>query len=236
MNAVGREVYVESERIILSGGLSSKWNRVGLAFSNKYSAAITRCNGGTREILSLAAHLAPCVVVVEDELIGTIDEDELSQTLDFGQIFHLVVEMGAADGGRLEHLIRIGCSGVLLCSATSAEASRALRAVMKGELWAPREIVSDLLRKTLRETKHHLTVRESEILALVAEGLKNNAIAERLFISPQTVRWHLRSLYAKLGTHDRAKVALGLEMSRMAASERSGTGERPTTLQTVRHR
>ena len=51
-----------------------------------------------------------------------------------------------------------------------------------------------------------LSKRESEIIVLVAEGLKNKEIAERLFISPATVRHHLSAIFAKLEIADRLKL------------------------------
>ena len=71
------------------------------------------------------------------------------------------------------------------------------------ELWVGSKMASDLLWRLLCETRHRLTSRESEIVNLLEEGLENHEIGERLFISPQKVRWHLRSIYSKLGTHDR---------------------------------
>ena len=53
-----------------------------------------------------------------------------------------------------------------------------------------------------------LTKREREIIALVAEGLKNKEIAERLFISPLTVRHHLSAIFAKLEVTDRVKLVV----------------------------
>jgi DNA-binding CsgD family transcriptional regulator len=50
---------------------------------------------------------------------------------------------------------------------------------------------------------HPLTPREHEVVMLVAEGLTNNQIAERLWISPGTVRRHLQNAFAKLGVHTR---------------------------------
>ena len=50
-----------------------------------------------------------------------------------------------------------------------------------------------------------LTVREVEILSLLAKGLSNRQIAERLVLSPRTVERHLENLYRKIGTHNRAE-------------------------------
>ena len=48
-----------------------------------------------------------------------------------------------------------------------------------------------------------LTPREQEVIALVADGLRNSEIAERLWVSPATVRKHLENIYDKLGVHTR---------------------------------
>jgi DNA-binding NarL/FixJ family response regulator len=50
-----------------------------------------------------------------------------------------------------------------------------------------------------------LSVREVDVLRLVAAGLTNAEVAERLFLSPRTVDWHLSSIYRKLGLHSRAE-------------------------------
>ena len=48
-----------------------------------------------------------------------------------------------------------------------------------------------------------LTAREREILDLIADGCTNRQIGERLFLSPRTVEWHLRNVFAKLDIHSR---------------------------------
>jgi DNA-binding NarL/FixJ family response regulator len=66
-----------------------------------------------------------------------------------------------------------------------------------------------------------LTSREAEILELVAAGLTNAAIAERLWVSPGTVKKHLENVYAKLGVANRAAAVV-----RMTPTPRNGDGER----------
>lgn len=200
MSAIGQ--------VILCGDLSPKWSRLCQEMTETDGAIVTRCGGEPAEILALCRRLSPCVLVADAAFIERCNPEDFSTAADFGQSIQVLVEAEEPGPVRAEHLIRLGCGGMLNRSSSPSLARRALRAVLGGELWASRKLLSGMTRKLLRESKHQLTYRESEILALVAEGLKNHEIAEQLFISPQTVRWHLRSLYCKLGTHDRKRAAV----------------------------
>jgi len=57
-----------------------------------------------------------------------------------------------------------------------------------------------------RMQQHGLSVREIEVVHMVASGLTNPQVAEQLFISPRTVQNHLRSIYAKVGVHNRTRL------------------------------
>jgi len=70
-----------------------------------------------------------------------------------------------------------------------------------------------------------LTTREAEVLELVAVGLSNAAIAERLWISPTTVKKHLENIYAKLGVTNRTAAVMRMtpEQQRGRAADREST-------------
>ena len=99
--------------------------------------------------------------------------------------------------------------GVLPLNASEDELAAALRALAEG-LWvgAP-ALMSDLLSRKpaqlLDEVGQPLTVREIEVLQLTAQGLANKQIALALGISEHTVKFHLSSLYAKLGVASRTE-------------------------------
>jgi DNA-binding NarL/FixJ family response regulator len=193
----------EPARILFGGNLSPKWLSVEHQLCARVSVAVTRLSGSPEETLAYCQRLVPCVLVVDEGFTSKVRAEEFSEAADFGRSIRVVVEVDDRNLGKAESLIRMGCVGVLSKDASPATALRALEVILAGELWLDRKTVGQIVQNVLHDMKCRLTFRETEILGLLAEGLKNQQIAERLFISPQTVRWHLRSLYSKLGTHDR---------------------------------
>lgn len=110
-------------------------------------------------------------------------------------------------GIRVEQAYRAMQSGVeaILRRALSPELQvKCLRKVAQGELWFERE----LLQQFVGMRMNRLTPREEQLVALLARGLKNKEIAERLFLSTGTVKVYLSRLYKKLGFKDRFELAL----------------------------
>ncbi|MDX2937195.1 response regulator transcription factor [Streptomyces ipomoeae] len=114
--------------------------------------------------------------------------------------------------------LRCGASGFLGKGVEPAELQQAIRLVAHGgQLLSPgatRALIARFLRGPLQdvgaaaERLAALTEREREILVLVAAGLGNDAIAERLGISPYTAKTHVNRTQAKLRVHDRAQLVM----------------------------
>jgi DNA-binding NarL/FixJ family response regulator len=120
----------------------------------------------------------------------------------------LVVTM-VEDDDTVFAAMRAGARGYLLKGAGPVEIERALRAVSAGEvLLAPSVAAGAMAMLTARRGRPdpfpNLTDREREVLELVAEGLDNRRIANRLVLSEKTVRNHLSTVLTKLGVADRA--------------------------------
>jgi DNA-binding NarL/FixJ family response regulator len=121
--------------------------------------------------------------------------------------------------------LRHGASGFLIKDTKPAELLRAIRLVADGEaLLSPsvtRKLISTFASRPARTARPHpqldtLTEREREILGLVGEGLSNDEIAERLFISPATARTHVGRAMTKLGARDRAQLVVFAYQSGLA--------------------
>ena len=113
--------------------------------------------------------------------------------------------------------MRTGASGFLVKHAEPAELVRAVRVVADGEaLLSPsvtRRLVSEFAARTKQSAGPspalaELTSREREVMALVAEGLTNAEIGERLFMSPATARTHVSRILTKLGARDRTQLVV----------------------------
>lgn len=125
------------------------------------------------------------------------------QMAQFSTILVLAIA-DSIDDKACENLLRMGCVGSLRGREAPTTILRALKAVIAGELWFPRTVLSRVLRGFLvAQDPNRLTTREMEILGLIGDDLNNQQVADKLFISRETVRWHIKSLNAKLGIRTR---------------------------------
>jgi DNA-binding NarL/FixJ family response regulator len=116
----------------------------------------------------------------------------------------------------LRRAIEAGCSGYLTKERRVDELILAIRRAQAGEATISPQLLTQLLRRLHADhTKPgwDLTAREREVLALLAEGASNQAIAKQLGISLATVRNHVQSVIAKLGAHSKLEaVATGVRV------------------------
>ena len=106
-----------------------------------------------------------------------------------------------------EAVLSLEFAGVLPANAEVEVYRRAAAAVQRDEYWLPRRYLSRLTRRSAQGPGYlALSERETTILKLILDGCSNQQIADRLFISRETVRWHLKSLYGKLGVSDREAI------------------------------
>jgi two-component system, NarL family, nitrate/nitrite response regulator NarL len=117
--------------------------------------------------------------------------------------------------------VRHGASGVVLKEKAADELRNAIEKVHKGEIWLDRALTAHVLAelwKSSNGTKppseadrfDTLTARERQVATLVSEGISNDEIGRRLFISQTTVRHHLTSIFGKLGVTNRFELLIFL--------------------------
>lgn len=113
-----------------------------------------------------------------------------------------------------EEAVMRGVKGFLYTCDPLEHLERGIRAVSEGELWISREILTKIILDYKRLPRSSmgkasgLTKRETEILSLTASGATNTEIAEKLFISPHTVKSHLYNIYKKIKVSTRLEAAI----------------------------
>jgi DNA-binding NarL/FixJ family response regulator len=101
--------------------------------------------------------------------------------------------------------IQAGAKSYLLKDMARAEVVETIRAVQRGEAKLPPGVLSRLEERSRRQ---ELSEREMEILQLIVKGRSNKEISSALFIAEDTVKYHLKALFAKLGVQDRTEAAI----------------------------
>jgi DNA-binding NarL/FixJ family response regulator len=158
-----------------------------------------------REAITLATQLAPDVVLL-DLSLPDLHGLEVLARLRAGEKPPRVLVLTVHDDDEVVlDAVRAGADGYVLKTARRDELLAAIRKVAGGGKSFDAVVVAALMRnQKSSQPAVTLTMRELDVLRLVAEGLTNREIGSRLFLSADTVNGHLDSIYRKLGVSDRA--------------------------------
>ena len=183
--------------------------------------------GTGEEAVARAAATQPDLVVMDLNMPG-IDGIEATRRIvaTSPHIAVLVVSMYEADD-QVFGALKAGARGYLLKGADRGELVRAIRSVASGEaIFGPaiaRRLVAFFTTRPAVEATAfpELTEREREILDMVARGLNNTEITERLVLSPKTVRNHISNIFSKLQVADRAQAIVRAREAGLGGERRS---------------
>jgi DNA-binding NarL/FixJ family response regulator len=129
----------------------------------------------------------------------------------------VVVLTSFSDRERILRALDAGAAGYLLKDAEPDELGKAIRAAARGESpLDPKAARALLSSRAATGAAAPLSEREREVLAMVAEGLPNKVIAQRLSISEKTVKAHLTSVFRQIGVTDRTQAALWAQRNGIA--------------------
>jgi DNA-binding NarL/FixJ family response regulator len=177
------------------------------------------------EVAAAARELRPDVVIMDIGLPGrdglqvvrqVLAEADTQTETSAGRVAILLL-LGAERDGAACGALRAGARGLLGTDAEPDELVRAVRTVAGGEAVLAPRFAGYLIDEVLAHPEHldsrpaqldELTDREREVMALVAWGLSNHEIAERLIVSPATAKTHVSRAMLKLHAHDRTRLAV----------------------------
>jgi DNA-binding NarL/FixJ family response regulator len=168
------------------------------------------------EVIELLQEFEPDVLLLDLRMPG-IDGLALLQRIQTQKFkTRIIVLTASEDESEYVQAMKYGTSGIVLKQTATELLIKSIRKVYEGEIWLDSRTTAAVMRQfaspgdpTPREReKPRLSNREREIVAFVAQGFKNKEIAEKMFISEQTVKNHLHNIFDKLGVSDRLELAL----------------------------
>ncbi len=194
--------------------------RAGLRvlFEGERDIAVVGEAANGEEAVSLARHVRPDVVLM-DIRMPVLDGLEATRRIvaerQLASVRVLILTTFESDEYVFEAL-RAGASGFLLKDAEPVELLHAVRVVAGGDALLSPSVTRRLITRFVASPEHRrppqeldvLTEREREIMALVAQGMSNDQIADLLTISPATAKTHVSRAMVKLGARDRAQLVV----------------------------
>jgi DNA-binding NarL/FixJ family response regulator len=170
--------------------------------------------GSAREALAQVARLQPDVVLLDLEMPELDGVSAIPQLVQAREGLAVLVFTAYDTEERVLGAIRGGARGYLLKGASAEEIARAVRLVHSGASYLEPRVAAQVMAQVQapRRAGTTLSEREREVLRLVADGLPTKQVARTLGITERTVKFHVNSIFHKLGADNRAQaVALAAQ-------------------------
>jgi len=173
---------------------------------------VAECADGGSALAEALLH-SPDVLIVDLRMPGMSGLDVLRRLREKSKPIPTVLLAGNISDEEVMEAMRLGVKGVVLKEMAPALLVQCVRKVATGGTWLEKEAVGRAMEKMLQteltreRVRDVLTAREIEIVQMVARGLANREVGEKLFISEGTVKSHLHTIYEKLGIRGRVQLA-----------------------------
>jgi DNA-binding NarL/FixJ family response regulator len=179
-----------------------------------------------RQVLEVLQQHEPDILLLDLKMPGLDGLGTLQRLQAVKNKTRVIVLTASDDKNEFVQAMRFGTSGIVLKQTATELLIKSIRKVHAGEIWLDSHTTAAVIRQFVaadetplplapssavpgRERERSpLSQREREIVALVAQGFKNKEMAEKMFISEQTVKNHLHNIFDKLGVSDRLELAL----------------------------
>ncbi|WP_309717384.1 response regulator transcription factor [Armatimonas sp.] len=172
--------------------------------------------GSGEEAIQLCEALAPDIVLMDLLMPGMGGVEATRRVKAISPRTRVIVLTSYHEDEHVLPAIRAGALSYLLKDVAAGEIATAIRKAAAGEVTLSPAIAAQMMKAVTGERKSPeapgpespLTVREREVIRLIADGLSNTEIAERLFLSEKTVKSHVSNILAKLHVTDRTQAAV----------------------------
>ena len=186
------------------------------ALASRLSAAMDlwvagRCSTADPNLADIVRGLRPDVIVIEPAPFGDEIADMLATVMAARPEARVIVLTSDHDVAHAVQAARAGVAAWVAKEQGAADLETALRGVIKGESWFPPHMLGEILRELRADARRAgqddalgmLSKREREVLLAMMDGKRGGQIATDLTISADTVRTHIRNIFAKLDVHSR---------------------------------
>ena len=178
-----------------------------------------------RQVLDVLQQHDPDILLLDLKMPGLDGLATLQRLQASKNKTRVIVLTASDDKNEFVQAMKLGTSGIVLKQTATELLIKSIRKVHAGEIWLDSHTTAAVIRQfvandeppapslpsappTRERERSPLSQREREIVALVAQGFKNKEMAEKMFISEQTVKNHLHNIFDKLGVSDRLELAL----------------------------
>jgi DNA-binding NarL/FixJ family response regulator len=166
-------------------------------------AVIGEANTGP-QVLAMINRRRPDVVLLDLAIPGIVGWECISTIRESWPDIKTVVLSATADPQSVDGALNAGAVACILKSANPSDLPAVIRLAAAGAMLQARSAPRDRAEPIHDPEEPWLSVREQAILSAVASGLTSVAIGQELFLSPHTIKFHLTSIYLKLGVTNRA--------------------------------
>ena len=170
------------------------------------------------ELLDHMEDWKPDVILLDLRMPNTDGLTALQTLTNNNSPAKVIILTASEDKNEFVQAMKLGCAGIVLKQTSASLIVKSIRKVNSGEIWLDAHTTAAVMRQfaaaenasttSKGRERAPLSTREREIVALVAQGYKNKEMAEKMFISEQTVKNHLHNIFDKLGVSDRLELAL----------------------------
>ena len=175
-----------------------------------------------RQVLDVLQQFEPDILLLDLKMPNLDGLSTLQRLQAARNRTKVIVLTASEDKNEFVQAMKLGTAGIVLKQTATELLIKSIRKVHAGEIWLDSHTTAAVIRQ-LTSTEESppvqqapardrerspLSQREREIVALVAQGFKNKEMAEKMFISEQTVKNHLHNIFDKLGVSDRLELAL----------------------------
>ena len=205
MSEASIRVAIADDHAIVLHGLQQLFERQG-------GFDVVACSRNGDEALAVVRSQPVDILVLDLRMPGKSGLDVLREVSTDAPSCRVVLLTAALRDAAVSEIMQAGAKGIVLKESSPEDLIDCVRRVHRGHVWIDRGLLARTFDRGGKNGEGSetvsLTPREREIIRMVAQGLRNREIGQRLFISEGTVKIHLHNVYDKLGLDGRLELLL----------------------------